>query len=140
MIAIVDASVAAKWFFEEVHTEAALRLLDPRHRLYAPDFFLVEVDNVVCKRVRRDECSVAEGRKVRAALRQVPVQTHPAVALLDPAYEIAIRTDQNLYDCLYVALAMLVKGRMVTADRRFYEALAAGPLAKHRLWVEDLPR
>jgi predicted nucleic acid-binding protein len=98
------------------------------------------MDNVVCKRIRRGECTAAEGRKVRAALRQVPVQTHPAVALLDPAYEIAIRTDQSLYDCLYVALAMLVKGRMVTADRRFYEALAAGPMAKHRLWVEDLPR
>jgi len=123
-----------------VHTEAALRLLNPQHRLYAPDFFLVEMDNVVCKRVRRGECTAAEGRKVRAALRQVPVQTHPAVALLDPAYEIAIRTDQSLYDCLYVALAMLVKGRMVTADRQFYEALAAGPFAKHELWIEDFPQ
>jgi predicted nucleic acid-binding protein len=137
---IVDASVAAKWFFEEVHTEAAVRLLDSRHRLHAPDLLLAEVDNVVCKRVRRSEITAAEGRKVRTALRQVPLQTYALTSLLNPAFEIAVRTNRSLYDCVYVALAMLLKGRMATADRRLYDALAAGPLSKYMVWVEDLPR
>ncbi|MCX5671625.1 MAG: type II toxin-antitoxin system VapC family toxin [Planctomycetota bacterium] len=135
---VVDASVAAKWFFAEVHGEEALRLLEPRHRLYAPDFLLVEFDNMVWKRVRRREIAAAEGRKVRAALRLVPIQTHPSGSLLDSAYELAVRTNCSIYDCLYVALAMRIEGRMVTADRRLYDALAPGPFAKYLAWVEDL--
>ncbi|MCL5958766.1 MAG: type II toxin-antitoxin system VapC family toxin [Chloroflexi bacterium] len=135
---VVDASVAAKWFLEEVHTPEALRLLDDQYRLHAPDFLLLEVDNLVCKRIRRGEISAAEGNKVRAALRQVPVQTHSFLALLDPAYQIANQTGRSLYDCLYVALAVLLDGQVATADRRLYEALSNGPLAKHMMWVEDI--
>ncbi len=43
----VDASVAAKWFFEEPHTPNAAALLDARFVLHAPDLVLLEVDNVV---------------------------------------------------------------------------------------------
>jgi predicted nucleic acid-binding protein len=43
-----------------------------------------------------------------------------------------------VYDSLYVALAMLLGAPMVTADRRLYDALAAGPFAKYVAWVEDL--
>jgi predicted nucleic acid-binding protein len=135
---VVDASVAAKWFFAEVHGEEALRLLEPRHRLYAPDFLLVEFDNMVWKRVRRGEIAAAEGREVRASLRLIPIQIHPAGPLLDSAYELAVRTNCSIYDCLYVALAMRIEGQVVPADRRLYDALATGPFAKYLVWVEDL--
>jgi len=136
---IVDASVAAKWFFNEAYTDAAIRLLDTRHPVHVPDLFFVELDNVVCKRVRRGEISAAEGRKVRAALRRLPAQAHGLAALRDPAYEIALRTGCSLCDGLYVALAALLKGCVVTADRRLCEALAEGPFSKCILWVEDVP-
>ena len=32
----------------------------------------------------------------------------------------------------------LLDGRMVTADRRFYDGLHEGPARKHLLWVGDL--
>src|SRR5438046_9849081 len=35
----VDASVALKWFVEEIHAEAARCLLDDQYALYAPDLF-----------------------------------------------------------------------------------------------------
>ncbi len=34
---VVDASVAVTWFLPEVHGDVALRLLDPRHDLLAPE-------------------------------------------------------------------------------------------------------
>lgn len=135
---VVDASVAAKWIFEEVHTNDALRLLDNRNQLHAPDFFLVEVSNVVCKRIRRKEISDEEGHESYAALRQFPVRTHSFSLLLDPAFEIAIRTKQSLYDCLYIALATLIGGYMVTADRRLYNGLAGGPFSNYVHWLEDI--
>ncbi len=137
-VCVVDASVAAKWLFEEAHAEEAHRLFDGPHDLHAPDFFLIEVDNIVCKRIRRSLIGAEEGRELRADLRRFPVELHAFSGLLDPAFEIANRTRRSLYDCLYVALAELLGGRVVTADRRLYEGLAGGPFAKHMSWVDDV--
>jgi predicted nucleic acid-binding protein len=135
---VVDASVAAKWVFPESYTESSLRLLADRNRLHATDFLFAELDNVVCKRIRRGEINRTEGNRVREALRRFPIQTHSFLPLLDPGYELAVRSGRSLYDCLYVALAILLDGKMVTADRRLYKGLAAGPLSKILLWIEDL--
>jgi predicted nucleic acid-binding protein len=58
--------------------------------------------------------------------------------LLDSAYEIANQTRQSIYDCLYVSLARLLNGQMVTADRRIYDGLADGLFAEHGVWVQDI--
>ena len=43
---IVDASVAAKWFFPEEGSKAAIRLLDGKHNLLAPDLLRSEFGNI----------------------------------------------------------------------------------------------
>jgi len=134
---VVDASVAAKWFFEEIHAEASQQLLEDRYYLHAPDFFLMEIDSLLCKRIRRKEINEREGQKIRAALRQFPIQYHPFQNMLDLAYEIANRTGHSVYDCLYIALAALLQGQMVTADRRLYDGLAHGPFARYVRWVSE---
>lgn len=135
---IVDASVVAKWFIEEEYGDAALSVLDESNQLHAPDFLLLEMDSIICKWVRRDVVSPAEGSNLRDALRQYPVQHHPFISFLDSAFAIANQTGQSVYDCLYVALAALLKGRMVTADRRLYDVLQNSPFAKNMLWVGDI--
>lgn len=137
-VCVVDASVAAKWFIEEEHADAALSVLIGPDELHAPDFFLLEMDNVFCKWIRRGVVSVTDGRDLREALRRYPIQMHPFSSLLDSAFRIANETRRHLYDCLYVALATHLGGQVVTADRRLYEGLAGGPFAKHVSWVEDM--
>ena len=68
----------------------------------------------------------------------MPIATYDTLSLLDSAYEIALGTRCSIYDCLYVALAVALGGRLVTADRRLYEAMEKGPLANHLHWIEDL--
>jgi predicted nucleic acid-binding protein len=58
--------------------------------------------------------------------------------LFRPAYALALQTQRSLYDCLYLALAEAIDGRVVTADRKFYTALAGGEQGRRVLWVEDL--
>ncbi|MBI4332699.1 MAG: type II toxin-antitoxin system VapC family toxin [Chloroflexi bacterium] len=139
-VLIVDASVAAKWFVAEEQSQAASLVLDETNQLEAPDFLLLEMDSIICKWVRGGGVRLAEGNELRDALRQYPIRYHPFVPLLDLAFQIASQTGQTVYDCLYIALAAVVEGRMVTADRKLYDALENGPFSEHVLWVGDIVR
>jgi predicted nucleic acid-binding protein len=135
---IVDASVVAKWFIDEEYGEAALSVLQVSNQLHAPDFLLLEMDSIICKWVRRGTVTPNEGRNVRKALRQYPIQHHSFVSLLDAAFVIADQTGQTIYDCLYLALSAALKGRMVTADRRLCDALKSGPFKKYVAWIGNV--
>lgn len=137
-IYIVDASVAAKWFLDELHTESARRLLYMPAQLHAPDFFLLEMDNLFCKRIRRGDFSEEDGNNSRLILRSHHIYIHPFGDFLDEAYSIANQTGRSLYDCLYVALAVHLDGKMVTADRKLYDGLAEGPFVRYVAWIKDI--
>jgi len=136
---VVDASIAAKWFLHEEHSHVARAVLSGGYELHAPDFFLLEMDSILCKWIRRGLITVAESRIARTAIRQAPIRIHPFAGLQESAYAIATDSGCTIYDCLYVALAVLLDGRMVTADRRLYDGLAQGPLRTRVLWVGDIP-
>ncbi len=136
---VVDASVAIKWFIPEIHSEAASRLHLSSYRLHAPAFIMLELGNVICKKIRRDELSQEEGDVILNDLGRLPLQQHVDLRLFLPAYALALETQRSLYDCLYLALAEVIDGKMVTADDKFYTALATGRYGKRLLWVEDLP-
>ncbi len=136
-VLVVDASVAAKWFFREEHDELALRLIVSGHVLHAPDFLLAEVGNVLCTRIRRGTLSRVEAHEMFDTLQTVGLHFSPLGDLLDEAFRIAVQTGRSLYDCVYVALAVALDGRMITADRKLFDALAGSPLAEFVAWVED---
>ncbi len=137
---VVDASVVIKWFIPEIHSEAALQARRLRQRLHVPNFMALELGNVVAKKIRRRELTRADGKTILKELRDLPLQRHVDERLFPAAYELAVDTRRSLYDCLYLALAEAVDGRMVTADRKFYDALARGSYGRRLLWVEYLPR
>jgi len=137
---VVDASVAIKWFIPERLSEAAGRLHQAQHSLLVPAFFWLEIGNVLAKKIRRGELTRAEGDFILKELRQVPLQRHADERLFRPAYALALQMQRSLYDCLYLALAEVIDGRMVTADRKFYTALMAGDPGRRVLWIEDLPQ
>ncbi len=137
-VLVVDASVAAKWYLKEEHTELALRLLDGSQRLHAPDFVLLEMDNILCKHIRRGSVTPSDADDIRSALRRCEIRCMPFDLLRDRAYELAVETRTSVYDCLYAALAEALGARMVTADRRFFERMSATPFAELVMWVEDV--
>ena len=68
MRALIDASVAVKWYLPEPGERAALRVLtealDGSRELIAPDWIVAELANALRKKVRRDECSAAQARAI----------------------------------------------------------------------------
>lgn len=137
---IVDAGVAVKWYVPEIYSDIAENLLDENHELNAPDLILPEFGAIIWKKVRRNEMTSRKGRQIIEAFLNVPVSKYSATNLLDPAYEIAIQTDQTVYDSIYLALAIAADCELATADEKFYQAINRTKLVKHIIWIENLPR
>lgn len=134
---IIDASVAAKWFFPEKHTDAALRFLDNSFALAAPDLLLAEIGNLLWKRSCLGHLKHADAQLVLKALRAAPLEIEPTEKYLALALDIAVSLDCSVYDSLYLSVATTRQSRMVTADRGFYEAIGRSSLADHAVWIED---
>lgn len=134
---VVDASVAAKWLMQEIHSDAAERLLSPGNRLLVPDFIFNELGNVVWKKVRAKSMTESEGIELISTMDHFQVSIFTSRLLTRSAFLLAVQVDRSFYDSLYLALAISQKCQLVTADRKFYNAIHAGPLAKHVRWIED---
>jgi predicted nucleic acid-binding protein len=126
---VVDASVVIKWFVPEIQREAAVRLLTLPHEYFAPDLLFAETANIIWKKVRRAELSATHGRQLAADITTIAVDTVPSRGLSEDAYRLAEATGCTAYDCLYLALAVRLKTRMITADERLAAAIARWPVA-----------
>src|SRR4051794_27983590 len=96
-----------------------------------------EAGNILWKKVRRGDLTEEQARGIAHLVAVAPLEIHPSAPLLEAAFEIATRTGRTVYDSLYVALAVHLACRLVTADEKLYNALKDGPLGAHILWVED---
>jgi predicted nucleic acid-binding protein len=133
MTLVVDASVVVKWFVEEDGREQALQVLDRGER-QAPDLIVAEVANVIWKKALRGQVAAGQAHSICAALPRYFDALHPAEALVERAIGMGLALRHPIYDCLYLACAARIQGRLVTADRRLIAALANtefGHLAVH---------
>ncbi len=136
---VVDSSIVIKWSVPEVHSADALRYLDRDLVRDAPELLLAEVGNILWKKVGRGELSRDEAERIADDLGVADITLHPMSSLIVPALRIALDAGRTAYDTIYLALAESLSTRMVTADRRLYNALNGGPYARLVLWVEDGP-
>jgi predicted nucleic acid-binding protein len=136
----VDASVAIKWFIDEVQSELASLLLD--HALAAPDLLGPECANILWKKVGRGELGAAEAETIAAALEASGIALHPTSPLLRDATAMACSLGHPAYDCFYLALAEQLQTPLVTADSRLMSAVRnrlSGGLAGLVLPLAELP-
>ena len=81
----------------------------------------------------------SEAEKIAEDISEADINIHPLGSLFRPGLSIALATGRSAYDSIYLALADSLATRLVTADRRLYNALQNGPYARLVLWVEDQP-
>ena len=134
---VVDASVAAKWYFHEEHSDRADALLEQSNEILAPDILLVEVATLAWQRARRGEINEATADRIIAELRKVPLELRPAAELVSAALPLALQKGLTLFDGFYIALAVQSGCPLITADRHLYDALRTDPLAENALWIGD---
>lgn len=132
---VVDANIVAKWFVPELHSEEAVRLLDDTHELASPDLLWPEIGSVLWKKCRAGELTAEEAARIIRALDECPLTVFPSRLVLEGALEIALSTGRSVHDSVYLALAVALECRLVTADERLVNALAGGPVASNVAWV-----
>ncbi len=138
MIFVPDASVAAKWFRRENHTDHAMVLLNAEASLHVPDFFFLEIDSLISKWSRRGMIGKGEDEEFRKTLAVYDLIVHSFLRVREDAFKTAIITRTSPYDCIYLALAMRLNCRMVTADTKFHHNISTSDFKGHMLWVEDI--
>ena len=126
MALIVDASVAVKWIVAEPLRDEALELVR-QNDVVVPDLLPVEVRNALVNRVRRRLATVEEARRAASAFRAVPLIVEPSADRLDEAFDLALAFEHPIYDCIYLALAVIRQLTLVTADRRMFDLAQRRP-------------
>jgi predicted nucleic acid-binding protein len=96
------------------------------------------VGNAIWKKVRRGELSSDEAQRLAADIEAAAVESIATRGLIGEACAIAGASGQTVYDCVYLALAVRLDTRVITADRCFERAVASHPiLAKHISMVDS---
>jgi len=134
---VIDASVAIKWFVPEILEAEAKRWLDPSNILYAPELLLSEVGNILWKKTRLKEVTEAEAFQIASELKQAPINLISSLDLFLDALTLAQSTGRTVYDCTYLAAAIRQGCQLVTADRKFYDALQHTSRKTYVAWVAD---
>jgi predicted nucleic acid-binding protein len=134
---IIDTSVAIKWYLPEIYQSEAQRFLNPVFDRHAPDLLHAELGSVLLKKVRRREIKVDECRWYLGRLSAVPLISHEALPLRQVALEIGLQIGSSFYDGLFLALALQLGGRLITADNKLYRKIQGSPFDPWAFWIAD---
>lgn len=120
----IDASVFIKWALEEEGRATSLALLDSYEAgqtdLIAPRTLTAETASALSKRCRRGQITAGQAERAFAFLeRRMPILIDDQ-SLVREALELSLLHRLNLWDCLYLALAIRYRCDLVTADSRFF--------------------
>ena len=125
-LAVIDASVAAKWFLTEPESETSLALrrdhVEGRVVLNAPVFLPFEVANALRYHalLGAEPVAAAVSKLFGVQIRLDP----PTPESLSQAVDVAYRTGLTVYDASYLALAERLDSTLYSADER---QIAAAP-------------
>ncbi len=116
---VIDASVAVKWVVPEAGSDAAIALLG--RELWAPSLWLAEAANALRTKSRRGE--IPRTRRACGPKTSSMRRSNRSI-LLPSAMRMAGELGHSIYDCFYLAAALLRDTTLVTADCRFAAKVA----------------
>lgn len=129
---IVDANVAYKCLVSEHLSDQAATVLTDRS-LYAPSILDYEIASVLTRDVRRHRIAQAGSIRLWQAFQRIDIIRVDWRSQADGAFDLSLSLNATFADCLYLALAIALDDRLVTADERFVRAVASAPALRGRV-------
>lgn len=127
---VLDASAAVELLLQTpAGQRVADRALDPAESLAAPHLLDVEVTQVLRRYALSGQLSADRGREALIDLADLPMTRYPHDLLLQRVFE--LRENLTAYDAVYVALAEVLGGVLLTRDAK--TAAAPGIMAQVEL-------
>jgi len=131
MVQIIDASVAIKWFVEEVGSQKAheilAEMLSRPEEFAVPELFLFEISNVL---FILSKGKTELYKELFDTLCELPIARYPLTADFHTAIIRFQKLGLTAYDASYAALALLSKGKWLTADKKAATLLLSNDLYK----------
>lgn len=126
---VVNASVGIKLILEEEHSRMVRAYFgrlaeEPSVVTHVPDLFFIECANIMWKKIRRGEVTLADSQAGLAWLNALMLPTTSTACVNERAVEIGSLFGISAYDGCYVALAEQLGVPLLTADNRLAAALA----------------
>lgn len=114
---VIDSSIALQWVLPEPGVEAALRYVDVEG-VTSPDILLVETANVLAKKVRANNITAEQAIASLAVVKDAVRLVH-SEPLISRALELSIALSHPVYDCVFLACAEQLGGKLATHDAPF---------------------
>jgi predicted nucleic acid-binding protein len=115
---VIDSSVALQWVLPEPGVEASEPYLRARDSV-GPDVVLVEVANVLAKKVRAGNLTGNEAIEALQIVRDGFARLVASEPLISRSLELSIALSHPVYDCVFLACAERLQAKLVTRDARF---------------------
>ena len=140
MMAVLDATVALKWQFEdEEGTSAAMALLEDfiegRIELITPTLFPYEILGAINVAINRKRIGEEAGYRAMNYITSLGIELRSFDNLIGTAFYMARQYGLSSYDCAYLALAEKEKCDFFTGDKKLFNSI------KNRLpwikWIGD---
>lgn len=120
--AVLDASVAVRWFVPERGSEQAANLLARPITWIAPRLMFVEMAAALRRKVVGGELRMEVAAQALQAMVEAvadgTVRVSEDERLISAAFLLALSVEHKVPDCLYVALAEREGAGLATADKR----------------------
>lgn len=124
---VIDASVALKWFHEEPDTDRAealqQRIIRGQTHAIVPSLFFYEVTNALIWKAGSSPDGILAAHRI---LEHLPFDVREGRHfLLEDAIRIAHLRRVSVYDAIYLACAITSDAVLITADKKFAEAVGS---------------
>jgi len=134
---VIDASVATKWFVDQVHSDIAELVQTSAEPLVAPQLLIAEVADALRKHVRARDISLEQATSALASLPEWFNEIVAMEGLAEAAVTLARRIEHSAYDCFYLVLAESRSASLVTADARLVNRVARTKYKSHVVHLTD---
>lgn len=122
---VLDASALVELILDTPNGQLVSdRIADPAEGLHVPHLADIEVVQALGRYVREGDLDADAADVALDDLRALDLQRHAHEPLLDRVW--ALRKNLTAYDAVYVALAEVLDGVLLTCDRRLSQAPGLG--------------
>ncbi len=136
MMAVLDATVALKWQFEDEEvTSPAVALLEDfvegKIELVSPTLFSYEILSAINVAINRKRIEEEAGYRALNYIASLGIDLRKFDNLIEPAFYMARRYGLSSYDCAYMALAEKEKCDFFTGDKKLFNSIK-----NHLPWIK----